>query len=128
MKTKRMPALSIQQPWAWAILYAGKDVENRKWKTAFRGRVVIHASKTYDWDGHNWLLNEGYHVPPPDTLPRGANVGEATIVDCVEVNGADRFSAWAFGPFAFLLDDPEPYADPIPQRGALGFFTVEVPA
>lgn len=24
-------ALSIRQPWAWAILCAGKDIENRSW-------------------------------------------------------------------------------------------------
>lgn len=27
-------ALSIRQPWAWAILHAGKDIENRDWHTA----------------------------------------------------------------------------------------------
>lgn len=26
-------ALSIRQPWAWAIVYAGKDIENRTWPT-----------------------------------------------------------------------------------------------
>ena len=28
-----MKALSIRQPWAWAILHAGKDIENRDWRT-----------------------------------------------------------------------------------------------
>ena len=26
---KTVKALSIRQPWAWLILYAGKDIENR---------------------------------------------------------------------------------------------------
>ena len=39
-----MLALSIRQPWAWLILRAGKDVENRDWSTKVRGRVLIHAS------------------------------------------------------------------------------------
>ena len=46
-----MRALSLRQPWPWAILTLGKDVENRTWKTNFRGRVMLHASKKYDHDG-----------------------------------------------------------------------------
>jgi hypothetical protein len=40
-----MKALSIRQPWAWLILNAGKDIENRDWLTRFRGPFLIHASK-----------------------------------------------------------------------------------
>jgi hypothetical protein len=36
--------LSIRQPWAWAILEAGKRVENRSWNTKFRGEFLIHVS------------------------------------------------------------------------------------
>lgn len=25
-------ALSVRQPWAWAIIHAGKDIENRSWQ------------------------------------------------------------------------------------------------
>lgn len=43
------PALSIRQPWAWAILHAGKTIENRDWRSCkYRGPVWIHASK---WGG-----------------------------------------------------------------------------
>jgi hypothetical protein len=41
-----MKALSIHQPWTWAILNAGKTVENRRWSTSQRGPLLIHASKT----------------------------------------------------------------------------------
>jgi len=40
-----LPVLSIRQPWAWAIVHAGKDIENRNWPTRFRGRFLIHAAK-----------------------------------------------------------------------------------
>lgn len=33
-------ALSVRQPWAWAIVHAGKDVENRNWPTPHRGRLA----------------------------------------------------------------------------------------
>lgn len=40
-----MKALSIQQPWAWAIVKRDKRVENRTWPTTYRGPVLIHASQ-----------------------------------------------------------------------------------
>ena len=48
-----MKALSIKQPWASLIAKGIKDVENRTWKTKFRGKVYIHASsKKVDFG--NW--------------------------------------------------------------------------
>lgn len=42
-----MKAISIRQPWAWAILNAGKRVENRDWRgCSYRGPVLLHAAKT----------------------------------------------------------------------------------
>ena len=43
-------AISIRPPWAWAVVHAGKDVENRsataprQFKSAVGQRVLIHAS------------------------------------------------------------------------------------
>ena len=41
-----MKALSVRQPWAWAIIYALKNIENRGWPINYRGDVLIHAAKT----------------------------------------------------------------------------------
>ena len=38
--------LSVIQPWAWAIIFAGKEVENRSRRTSHRGRLLIHAPAT----------------------------------------------------------------------------------
>lgn len=40
-----MRALTVRQPWAWAIIHGGKDVENRTRNIAgsYRGPVAIHA-------------------------------------------------------------------------------------
>jgi len=40
-----MKAISLWQPWAWAILHAGKDVENRTWPTHHRGPLLLHVAK-----------------------------------------------------------------------------------
>lgn len=120
-------ALSIRQPWAWAILHAGKDIENRTWPTRFRGRILIHAAKTWDADGEDTLDDLGFCCPTEGELSAqgqlGAIVGEVTLADCLEVEECD--SEWATGPYCFVLEDPLAYETPIPYRGRLGLFPVE---
>lgn len=116
-----MKALSIQQPWAWAILCAGKDVENRDWYTNLRGRILIHAGKKIDKNGYCYL----YHImglvaiPPINELETGGIVGSVEIVDCV----AKSESEWFSGKYGFVLKNPITM-DFIPYKGALGFFEV----
>ena len=79
----KLKALSLKQPWAWAIFH-GKDVENRTWSTPYSGKLLIHASKTVDEAGYLFLASRGI-VPPPN-LPRGQFVGEVNMVDCRSVD------------------------------------------
>jgi len=118
-------ALSIRQPWAWAIINAGKDIENRSWSTKVRGRVLIHAGLAWDDGKAEGLLSilhwsERYRVAMPARVDAGGIVGEAEIVDCVDQSS----SPWFFGRFGFVLRN----ARPLPFRllkGRLGFFDVE---
>src|SRR5437870_308191 len=124
--SKPTHALSIQQPWAWSILHAGKNIENRSWPTKLRGRIVIHTGQKYDYKGYWWLHDTGLVVPLPaqtDLAPRGAYVGEVDIVDCMPRAACD--SRWAFGPWCFRLENVEIYEEPIPANGRLGFFPVD---
>ncbi|MHC4404130.1 MAG: ASCH domain-containing protein [Planctomycetota bacterium] len=41
-----MKALTICQPWAWAIIHGPKPVENRGWATKYRGPLAIHAGQS----------------------------------------------------------------------------------
>ncbi|MFF2631983.1 hypothetical protein ACFVR6_03780 [Microbacterium sp. NPDC058021] len=45
-----MRVLTVRQPWAWAIIHGGKDVENRVRNIAgaYRGPVAIHAAQAVD--------------------------------------------------------------------------------
>lgn len=43
-----MQAISVLQPWAWAIAHGHKRVENRTWNTSHRGPLLIHASMRVD--------------------------------------------------------------------------------
>lgn len=118
-------ALSIRQPWAWLIMHAGKDIENRSWPTRYRGRVLIHASKgmaQVDYDNAAFTLNSIDRLtllPAKHELQRGGIVGEALIVDCVE----DSRSPWFCGRYGFVLSNPKPLPF-YPLKGQLGFFKV----
>lgn len=115
-----MKALSVQQPWAWLIVMGYKDIENRRWKTTRRGRVMIHASKKFDTDGYWWVRSEFPEIPLPEIgdYPMGGVVGEATIVDCVDRSRSEWFS----GPHGFLLTEAATYSPMLPCLGKLGFF------
>lgn len=129
-----MKALSIRQPWAWLILNAGKDIENRDWPTLLRGRILIHASKVMTRNEYEDALMtaksisldhpfpEGLTLPAPEELHRGGIVGSVEIVDCVQ----ESASPWFFGEFGFVLKEARslPF---YPYKGALGFFDVSLP-
>lgn len=126
-------AISIRQPWAWAIIYAGKDIENRDWNTRFRGPVAIHAAKgmaTHEYAGAAKVITaikrkaDSQHLmrwlgvcAAPERLDRGGIIGTAEIVDCVEQSD----SPWFFGRYGFVLRNVRP-VEFIPVKGALGFF------
>lgn len=96
-----MKAVSIKQPWASLIAHGIKDIENRTWKTNFRGKIYIHASaklaapknklgdlmpdniSANDLDWYGWVWNKEY--------PVSAIIGEVEIVDCV----INHQSIWA---------------------------------
>lgn len=88
MENKVQKALSIKQPWASLIAEGIKDIENRTWKTNFRGRIYIHASSPRKFEIA--LTDDQTHGALPvlekafkGELPFGAIIGEVDIVDCV---------------------------------------------
>lgn len=118
-------ALSIRQPWAWLIANGHKDVENRTWRTRFRGRFLIHAGATMTRDDYVICARFISDMHTPCGLPAfdvlrdqcGGIVGDAQIVDCV----TDSDSPWFIGDFGFVIRN----ARVLPFRackGSLGFF------
>jgi len=134
-----MLALSIRQPWAWLICKGFKNIENREWPIRgkkFPFRVYIHAGLTPDKEalsqaGWLWLKQrltaEAYrdiygHIWR-DFLTFGSIIGEVDITGCV----TESKSPWFEGKYGFTLAYPVAYDNPIPMRGQLGFFKVELP-
>ena len=100
---KPLVALSIRQPYAWLIINAGKDIENRTWRTRHRGRVLIHASLRYAGEYQNWPWE--IEPPPYASFRRGGIVGEAEIIDVIDRRNG---SPWFEGPYGFVLANVRP--------------------
>lgn len=123
---RRTYALSIRQPWAWLILHAGKNIENRNWPTAFRGRVLIHAGKEMTRADYQAAAIFCSALPHEVKFPSyeeakalcGGIVGEVEITGCVRASD----SPWFCGEYGFVLRDARP-RELVPCKGALGFFT-----
>ncbi len=137
--------LTVRQPWAWAIIHGGKDVENRTRNIAgsYRGPVAIHAGARYDEEWASDALADAMNNHPGvwnEPQPWRAQIGAASgaivgVVDLVAVHHPDvgwgcpaspgdllpRCSAWADpGRHHLVLENPRPLDEPIPYRGALG--------
>lgn len=119
-------ALSVRQPWAWAIIYAGKDIENRSWQAVNhglkrRGRVAIHAAKGLTraeyLEACEFMRGLGVICPPPAALDCAGIIGSVDVVDVVRQSD----SPWFFGPRGLVLQDPAP-CEFIPAVGQLGYF------
>lgn len=116
-----MKAISIRQPWAWLIVNGYKDIENRSWRTKYRGQILIHASqgvKTIEYVRASTLANQlGITLPKINDFETGGIVGVATIIDCVEQSE----SPWFSGEKGFVLADARPLKF-IQMKGKLSFF------
>jgi len=111
-------ALTIRQPWAAAIAYADKRVENRVWATAYRGPVLIHAGKAMD-RRHGPMVAS---VTRGLQLDLGAVLAVARITDCHEDDG--ECTPWSqAGHFHFVLDEVTALPLPIPWDGTQRLWT-----
>ncbi len=125
-----MKCLSISQPFADLIISGQKSVELRNWNTNFRGEFLIHAPiKIRIKDCKRLKLNK--------KLVTGAIVGKATLYDVKKYNSKkeirmDRKFHLAsidsyYKKFGFILKKAKPFKIPIPWKGQLGFFEVNLP-
>lgn len=107
-----MKAISIKEPWASLIAHDIKDIENRTWKTNFRGTVLIHTSQAWNKESaeicisnpnvkasleklgmiHKYDIDTiGYKGYSFSGLSHGAIIGKVDIVECV----INHSSIWA---------------------------------
>ena len=114
-----MKALSIKQPWAAAIIYGGKDIENRTWNTKLRGTFAVHAGAGCDTKAPQYVWDI-FDKHFSDKEAYGGIIGTVDLVDVV----TESDSMWWIGPKGFILTNPRP-VDFIPMKGRLGFFEIK---
>lgn len=120
-------AISVRQPWAWALIHGGKDVENRNkapigTRQLIGHRIQIHAAKGMTRDEYenalDYMLRLGVPCPHPSELLRGGVIGSVRLTDVV----SERPSRWFFGPRGLVVDEPQA-CEPTAGPGQLGWFT-----
>ena len=129
-----MRALTLTQPWATLVVLGVKEYETRGWRPGVRfpQRIAIHAAKGWtreDREFADLLFDKRILRVSPLSLPRGAVVGEATVLYVYSTSRMPDIDApeallgdFSEGRYAWHLDEPEAYAQPIPARGALGLW------
>lgn len=142
-----MRALTVQQPWSWAIIHGSKDIENRTQLWRYRGPLAIHAGQR--WSEHGGvdprvlsaakgILRTQLHPDMSTSLNRGGFeygviLGTVDLVDCHPDAGCCK--PWGESAYVehggrerrrithLVLENPRPLAEPIPCTGALGLWT-----
>lgn len=129
-------ALSVKQPWLWAILDHYKDIEVRTWNLRYRGKIYLHAGKKIDHDGYLLLKDMNIPLPLESTLETGKILGYAYLVDVIKYTEYQRFydqrdrhknnpSGWDGSQKGFILQDVQKIK-PIEFKGQLRLFNVDL--
>ena len=125
-----MKCLSICQPFAELIIQNKKTIELRKWNTNFRGEFLVHAPIKIRKEDYKKLKIK-------ENLTTGAIIGKVELYDVkkyeslkeIQEDKNQHFSTKNFQKktFGFILKNSKPLRIPIPWKGQLGFFDVELP-
>lgn len=135
-----MRALTVRQPWAWAIIEGGKDVENRTAAWSYRGQLAIHAGAQRSDRGYDSPLIQAAALDASyfdDDVIRyqalGAVIGIVELVDAHRAHEGCCESEWAEQEYLeaggktrrdlahLVLENPRPLV-PIPAKGRLGLW------
>jgi hypothetical protein len=124
-----LKCLSISQPFADLIISGKKIIELRNWNTNFRGEFLIHAPIKIRTD-------DCKRLKITKKLVTGAIIGKAELYDVKKYNSPEEvkkeqkfhFASKNFQDktFGFKIKNAKPLRIPIPWKGQLGFFDVEL--
>ena len=126
-----MKTLSVRQPWAWLICQGMKTVENRTWRTSYRGRLAIHASLTVEKYAIDNLVAEIKRLGEApiteeeiaDMHNRGVIIGTVDLVDCTREPADEYDREWHdAGTWAWILRNPVMLERPRIAKGKLGLW------
>ena len=125
-----MKCLSICQPFAELIIQNKKTIELRRWNTKIRGEFLVHAPIK--------IRKEVYeNLKIKEKLTTGAIIGKVELIDVKKYESLKeikmdkkkhfRSSMSQEKIYGFILKNAKPFRIPIPYKGQLGFFDVDLP-
>jgi predicted transcriptional regulator len=125
-----MKCLSVSQPYADLIVQGKKTIELRTWNTKYRGEFLVHAPSKIKKDACKRLgIDE-------TKLRTGSIIGKVEIYDVkiygsvseLKLDSKKHFATEEFlrHKYGFLLRKPRELRIPIPYKGSLGFFNVNL--
>lgn len=130
-----MKALSIKQPWLYAIMHLGKHIENRNWRPPdwiIGERIALHASAQRDTLKAIASCQRIAGEMLPKNIPMGQILATVVIVGFVGIDGSGVMNEkrrsevlnnkWFFGDYGWLLTDVQILESPIACKGALGLW------
>ncbi len=125
-----MRALTVRQPWAWAIARGHKTILNTGWDTGLRGEIAIHASLRVDLEAFDDAAIRSANWDPED--PEAAIGGIVAVASLVGVCAAApsgrscHCGDWARPVcFHWRLARPQPLAWPVLTIGQPGLWELE---
>ena len=125
-----LKCLSVSQPFADLIISGKKIIELRNWNTNFRGEFLIHAPiKIRTEDCKRLKINE--------KLVTGAIIGKAELYAVKKYNSIKEIKTdqkfhlasknFHDRTYGFMLKNSKSLRIPIPYKGQLGFFEIDLP-
>ena len=131
-------AISLWQPWASLIGLGLKQYETRKWRTNYRGKLVICSAKKISKKQKQdyAILSQKYQIDMDwNDLPFGSAIAICDLVDCVEmtnnliqtISETERDCGdWQKGRYAWKLDNIRVLDNPTPVKGQQGLWNIEL--
>lgn len=131
-----MKALSLLQPWATLVVMGIKQIETRAWQTAYRGPLLIHASKGKAGETFAHEAPFEKYIPNFRQLPFGYIIGKVTLTDVIRIGTGPlthttddlmnkltleekAFGDYTAGRYAWMLEEAIKFDTPLGARGSL---------
>ena len=119
MEGIKMKAISLKNPWAGWVYHGRKTIETRKWKTNYRGDLLICCSKTFDKN-----VPEGKYNP--ECYITGKAICVVELYDIVKMTEEHQMKAMCKiydGAFAWRLRNVRKIK-PVDISGQLSIFEI----
>ena len=125
-----MKCLSVSQPYGDLIVQGKKTIELRTWNTKYRGEFLVHAPDKIKNDVCEKLGIDKAKIRT------GVIIGKVEIYDVKIYNSVSELESdykkhfateeFLHHKYGFLLKKPQELRIPIPHKGSLGFFNVDL--